>query len=67
MCYGFFMENILNLLLPSADFRIAFPAALRTAVEIEQYIGAIYETVHDCRQDKGGHHIEQGMLFDEYG
>lgn len=56
-----------QFVLPLADFRVAFPAALRTAVEIEQYIRAIYETVHDCRQDKGGHHIEQGMLFDEYG
>ena len=35
-------------------------------IEVEQHIGAIHESIHDCSHDEGGHHIEQRVLFDEY-
>ena len=54
----------------SSNLRLASPTILRTAVlyiviDVHQYIGTIYETVHDACHDKCGSHIKQRMLFDE--
>lgn len=63
----FLMIKYRNLFKTLANLRVTFPAALCAAVEIEQYVRAVHEAVHDCSQDKSGHHIEQRVLFDEYG
>ena len=36
-------------------------------IEVHQHIGTIHKAIHDSCQDKSGSHIEQRMLFDEYG
>lgn len=38
--------------------RFTFMLAPQTMIEIDQYIGAVYQAVHDSRHDKGCGHIE---------
>ena len=39
-------------------------SSLQSMIEMNQHIGAVYDTVHEGGHDKGGKHIKNGMLFD---
>ena len=58
------VENFADYL---ADFGLTSVAVVHTAIEIEQHIGAVYDTVHYRRHDKGCGHVKDRMLFDKYG
>ena len=50
-----------------SDLRLSSMAFLCTVIEVDQYVGTVYNAVHDCCHNESCSDIKHRVLFDEYG